>query len=77
MVKENIRTDVYCRKDKKVSTTLNYIEHFFILASTVTGFISISTFPFLLGIPIGIASSAIGLKNCATELKKELKSISQ
>ena len=34
------------RKDKKVCTTLNYIEHFLILASTSTGFISI--FQFLL-----------------------------
>ena len=34
------------RKDKKVFTTLNYIEHFLILASTSTGFISI--FQFLL-----------------------------
>ena len=34
------------RKDKKVCTTLNYIEHFLTLASTSTGFISI--FQFLL-----------------------------
>ena len=34
------------RKDKKVFTTLNYIEHFLILASASTGFISI--FQFLL-----------------------------
>ena len=34
------------RKDKKLCTTLNYIEHFLILASTSTGFISI--FQFLL-----------------------------
>ena len=40
-----------------VCTTLNYIEHFPILAFTITGCISIS----LLGIPRGITSSAIGL----------------
>ena len=39
---------------------LNYIEHFLILAFTITGCISISTFASLLGIPIGITSSAIG-----------------
>ena len=50
------------RKHKKVSTTLNYIEDFLILAFTITGCISISTFPSLLGIPIGITSSAVGLK---------------
>ena len=33
-------------KHKKVCTTLNYIEHFLILASTFTGCISISAFAF-------------------------------
>ena len=50
------------RKHKKVCTTLNYIEHFLILASTITGCISNSDVASLLGIPIGITSSAIGLK---------------
>ena len=45
-----------------VCTLLNYIEHFLILGSTVTGCVSISVFASLVGIPIGIASSAIGLK---------------
>ena len=53
------------RKHKSICTTLNYIEHFLILASTITGFISISDFASLLGISIGIKSSAIGLKTCA------------
>ena len=35
------------------------------LASTIIGCISISAFASLLGIPIGIKSSAIGLKICA------------
>ena len=52
------------RKHKKVCTTLNYIEHFLILASTITGCISISAFASLLGIPIETRSSAIGLKTC-------------
>ena len=50
---------------KKICATLNYIQHFLILASTITGCISISAFASLLGIPIGITSSAIGLKICA------------
>ena len=50
------------RKHKKVCTTLNYIEHLLILASAITGGISISAFASLLDIPIGITSSAIGLK---------------
>ena len=40
------------RKQKKVCTTLNFIGHFFIFASVVTGCISISAFASLLGIPI-------------------------
>ena len=53
------------RKHKKVCTTLNSIEYFLILASTITGCISISAFSSLIGIPIEITSSAIGLKICA------------
>ena len=52
-------------KYKKVCTTLNYIESFFILASTITRCVPISAFASLVGIPIGITSSAIGLKICA------------
>ena len=53
------------KKNKKVCTTLNYIEHFLILASTITGCTSIPDFSSLVGIPIGITSFAIGLKICA------------
>ena len=45
---------------------LPYVKHFLILVSTVIGCISISAFGSLLGIPIRITSSAIGLKVCAT-----------
>ena len=38
----------------------NYIEHFLILASSITGCISISAFASFIGIPIGITSSTIG-----------------
>ena len=64
------------KKHKKVWVTLNYIEHFLILASAVTGCILISAFASLLGIPIWITSSAIGLKICAiTAVGKKYKSI--
>ena len=36
---------------KKVCTTLNYVEHFLILVSVVTGCISVSAFVSLLDIP--------------------------
>ena len=50
------------KKHQKVCTTLNYTEPFLILASTITGCISISAFPSLIGTSIGITSSEIGLK---------------
>ena len=53
------------KKHKKVCTTLNYIEHYIILGSAITGFVSTSSFASLVGIPIGITSSPIGLKICA------------
>ena len=40
------------KKHKKVCTTLNYIEHFLILGSTIIGCVSISAFASLVGIPI-------------------------
>ena len=53
------------RKHKNVCTTLNYIEHFPILAFAITECISSSAFASLLDTLIGITSSAIGLKICA------------
>ena len=53
------------KKHKKVCTTLNNIEHFLILASTITGCISISDFSPLIGVPIETTSSEMGLKICA------------
>ena len=49
------------KKNKKVCTTVYYIEHFLILVSTMRGCISISAFTSLIGIPIEITSPAIGL----------------
>ena len=59
------KNELMSKKYKKVCTTLNYIEHFLILASTITGCVSISAFASLVGIPIGITSSTIGLNICA------------
>ena len=49
-------------ESKKDCTTLNHVEHFLIVASTITESISISAFTSLISIPIGITSSSIGLK---------------
>ena len=40
---------------------LNYVEHLLILASTVTGCVSISAFASLVGILVGIVSFAVGM----------------
>ena len=53
------------KKHKKVYEVLNYIYLFLVLVSTVTGFVSISTFASLVGIPIGVMSFAIGSEMCA------------
>ena len=64
------------KKHKKVCATLNYIEQFHILVSAVAGCIPISVFVSLIGVPIGIMSSAIGIKVCTiTAGIKKYKSI--
>ena len=52
------------KKQKKVYRFLNHNEHSLILISTITGFVSIFVFAFLVGGPIGITSSATGLITC-------------
>ena len=56
------QNELMSKKHKKVCVTVDYIEHFFILASTVTGCISISAFDSLVVISIGITSSVIALE---------------
>ena len=51
-LKEMEQNGLMGRKHKKVCATLNYIEHFLILDSAITGGISIFSFFFLLDIPI-------------------------
>ena len=72
-----MQNELISRKHKKVCTTLNYIEHFFILASTITGCISISAFAAFLAVPTGITCFATGLKIFAitTEIKKYKRKI--
>ena len=53
----------------------NYIAHWLILISTITGCILISFFASLVGIPIGITSFSIGLKIC--EITAGIRSINQ
>ena len=64
-VEEIEQNELMNRKPKKVFTTLNYIEYFLISVSAVNGCILSSVFSPLLGIPVGIRTSAIWLKICA------------
>ena len=57
--------ELISKNHKKFCTALNHIENFPILGSAITGCVSISAFASLVVIPIGITSSAIGLKICA------------
>ena len=56
---------IWCVKSTKRLVFLNYIKHFLILGSAITGCISISAFASFNDIPIGIMSSTLGLKICA------------
>ena len=58
-VEEIDQDELMRKKQKMVCTTLKYIEHFLILASDVTEYISIFDFASLVGIPVGIMSSAV------------------
>ena len=52
-----------------------YFEHFHVFLSAVSGCVSISAFAWLVSVPVGIASSAGGLKVFA--ITAGLKSVSQ
>ena len=56
------RNELMSQKHKKVCRVLNYIYHSLIVTSTITGCVFLSAFPSLVGIPIDITSSAVGLK---------------
>ena len=66
------RNVLMSKKHKSVFPTANYFEYFLILASTITACISISVFASLVGIPVGITSSTVGLNFFAitTGIKK-------
>ena len=65
LMEEINQNELMIKKHKKVCRILNYIDYFQFAAFTVNGCVFISAFSSLFVIPIGIRSSAIGLKNCA------------
>ena len=73
----NISTnDLMSEKYIKTCKYSNYVDHLPILASTVTGCVSISSFAWLIAIPVGITSSVVGIEICTiTAGIKKYKSI--
>ena len=70
------QNELMSKKHKKVCRVLNYTDHSLIALSTITECVSISAFASLVGTPIGIMSSATGLKICVITTKiKKYKSI--
>ena len=63
-LKKYKKNELMSKKHKKVCITLNYIEHFLILAFIITGFVSVSVFACLVVIPVGTTRTTIGLKTC-------------
>ena len=61
-IKEIDQNELISKNHKKICKILNYIEHFLVLASLVSGCISKPVFDSSIDIYIGIMSSAIGLK---------------
>ena len=52
------------KKYKKTCKYLNHVEHLLILASPITSCVSVSVFALLVCVPVGITSSAVGIKLC-------------
>ena len=76
LIEEINQNKLISKKHKNVCTVLNCIDHLLIVISTITGCVSVSAFASLVGIPIGITSSAIGWKFCTiTAGIKNYKSI--
>ena len=62
LTEEISQNELMSKKHKDVNKVLNYTEQLIILITTVTGWVSIYAFVSLIGISLGITSSAIGLK---------------
>ena len=57
--------DLMSEKYNETCKYLNYVEYLLILASAVTGYLSVSAFASLVAIPVGVTRSAVGIKICA------------
>ena len=64
LIEEINQNELLSKKHENVFRVFNYTDQSLIVISTITGCVSISAFASLVGIPIGITSSAIVLKIC-------------
>ena len=77
-IEEIKQNELMSKRPKNICTVLSYIKQLLILASTVAGCISISSFASSAVIPAGIASFTVGMKTRArTAIIKKFKSISK
>ena len=59
LIEEINQNELISKKHKTVYRNLNYMEYSLILISTIIGCVFISDFAFLVGVSVGITSSAI------------------
>ena len=62
-----MKHNLISEKHEKVCWALKYLEHFLVFVSTVSRCVTISAFASWVGFPVVIASSAVGLINCALQ----------
>ena len=75
-IEEINQNELMSKKHKKSLWGFDYIDHLIFSVSTVSGYVSISVFSSLVGVPVGITSSAIGLIICVITARiKKRKSI--
>ena len=79
-IKEIKQNELISKKHKKIFNILNYIEHLLILSCSFTGYVPISAFVSLVGIPLDVSSSVItirtsivtaGIKNYRSMIQKK------
>ena len=79
-IKEIKQNELISKKHKKIFNILNYIEHLLILSCSFTGYVPISAFVSLVGIPLDVSSSVItirtsivtaGIKNYKSMIQKK------
>ena len=65
LLEEIKHNDLMSEKYERTCKYLNYVGNFLISISIVTTCVSISAFTSLVCVPVGIMSSAVGIKTCA------------